>query len=124
MIQFAFKFLILGLMQLAVVFFVHAVEPKYITVLNDEKNTIWYRDDVVYKQENVGLVVMNLTKENGRASVINIEFNCKSKKWIANYGSFLDKDGAIIYEQKKRDETWAQVNSGSVYEVIFKRVCK
>jgi hypothetical protein len=36
----------------------------------------------------------------------------------------LDKDGAIIYEQKKRDESWSQVNSGSVYEVIFKRVCK
>jgi hypothetical protein len=108
---------------LTFVSFVNAKEPKYITVFNDDKNTIWYRDDVIAKDGNVSLITAVLLKKTAQTGIYNTEYNCASRSWITNSGIMMDRDGGVIYEQKERDLSWQLVAPNSTHERILNAVC-
>ena len=103
---------------------VNAKEPTYITVFDNEKNTTWYRDDVIVKDGNVSLIMGILIKKTAQFGMYNTEYNCASRRWITNFGRMMDRDGKIIYEQNERDEKWQPVAPNSTYERILVAVCK
>jgi|APCry1669189768_1035252.scaffolds.fasta_scaffold49815_2 hypothetical protein len=115
---------LLFLICLTFVSFVSAKEPKYITVFNDDKNTIWYRDDVIAKDGNVSLIMGVLLKKTAQMGIYNTEYNCASRSWITNSGKMMDRDGSVIYEQKERDLSWQLVAPNSTYERILNTVCR
>lgn len=102
----------------------HSAEPKYVTVFDNSKQTIWYRSDVIKRDGNASFMTAILNKETQQTSLFNTEYNCAYRRWITNSGVQMDKDGKTIYEQKERDKTWQNIPPNSVYENIYKQVCK
>lgn len=102
----------------------YSAEPKYVTVFDNSKQTIWYRSDVIRRDGNASFMTATLNKETQQTSLYNTEYNCTYRRWITNSGVQMDENGKTLYEQKERDKTWQNIAPNSVYENIYKQVCK